>query len=85
MDFASIIKKRNCLFSSTLPGCIEGDESKDEKEKFYRAGRIVTLFELVEDGKLSYEQVGEFLDWHMEDVMDMYQGYRDSQNMQVEE
>lgn len=76
---------RNCLFPSTLLGSIEGEESKGEKKKFYWAGRMATLFELVDDGKLSYEQICEFLGWHMEDVMDMYQGYRDSQNMQVEE
>lgn len=73
---------RNCLFPDTMPESIEDEKSKEEKQKFYRVGRMSTLLELVEDRKLSLEQVGDFLDWQMEDVLDMYQGYRESQNVQ---
>lgn len=42
---------------------------------------MATLFELVDTGKLSLEQVGDFLDWQMEEVLDMYQGYQEAQKL----
>lgn len=70
---------KNGLFPSKM---IESGE--EEKKRFYRAGRMSTLFELVDDSKLSFEQVCDFLSWQIEDVYDMYQGYRESRNLQKE-
>lgn len=72
---------RNCLFPNIMTE-ISGDEkSKEEKRNFYRAGRMATLFELVDAGKLSLEQAGDFLNWRMEEVLDMYQGYQEAQKL----
>ena len=82
---------KNCQRDVTVPRLkleknirkvISGDEENgDEGQRFYRAGRMSTLFELLDNGKLSFEDICEFLGWQAEDVNDMYQGYRESRNM----
>lgn len=74
-------EKRNCLFPNIMPEISEDEKSREEKQKFYRVGRMATLFELVDTGKLSLEQVGDFLDWQTEEVLDMYQGYQEAQKL----
>jgi len=64
-----------------MPEISEDEKSREEKQNFYRAGRMATLFELVDTGKLSLEQVGDFLNWRMEEVLDMYQGYQEAQKL----
>lgn len=64
-----------------MPEISEDEKSKEEKQNFYRVGRMATLFELVDAGKLSLEQVGDFLDWQTEEVLDMYQGYQEAQKL----
>lgn len=72
---------KNFPFPSTMAGGSGDEENGDEDHRFYRAGRMSALFELMDDGKLSFEQICEFLGWQIEDVYDMYQGYRESRNM----
>ena len=74
-------EKRNCLFPNIMTEISEDEKGKEEKRNFYRVGRMATLFELVDAGKLSFEQVGDFLDWQMEEVLDMYQGYQEAQKL----
>lgn len=61
---------------------VSGDEeNEDVTQRFYRVGRMSTLFELLDNGNLSFEEICDFLEWQAEDVNDMYQGYRESRNM----
>ena len=75
---------KNSPFPSTMARDSGDEENGDEGQRFYRVGRMSTLFELLDNGKLSFEEICDFLGWQAEDVNDMYQGYQESRNMQKE-
>ena len=72
---------KNFPFPSTMTGDSGDEENGDVGQRFYRVGRMSTLFELLDNGKLSFEDICDFLGWQAEDVNDLYQGYQESRNM----
>lgn len=68
----------NCLLDSSGSGEEEkGNEA--ECQRFYQAGRMDVLFNLVSIGKVSIEDAAIFAKLSLEDAMDFLQGWKEAQ------
>lgn len=74
----------NCLLDSSGSGEEEKGEEA-EYQRFYQAGRMDVLFNLVSIEKISIEDAALFAKLSLEDAMDFLQGWKEAQEMRGKE
>lgn len=67
--------------SSTLSDDTESSKEKAEFKRYYQAGRMDVLFNLVNDGTITIYDAANFAGMTLEEAEDMLQGWKEAQNI----
>ena len=79
--FASEREKRKRKERWTRIYPFEALDNTKEIQRAFQAGRMDVLFNLVDDGKISLDEVARFTGLKFEDVQDMLFGWQEAQKM----
>lgn len=72
--------ERSC--PNTSSGDTESEKEKAEFQRYYQAGRMGVLFNLVNDGMITIYDAAGFSGMTLEEAEDMLQGWKDAQAME---
>lgn len=78
-------EKMREMMNYLLDSSGSGEEEKGEEgefQRFYHAGRMDVLFNLVYDGKISLDEAAAFAGMSIEEAYDMLNGWKEAQEMQ---
>lgn len=67
--------------SSTSSGDTDKEKEKAEFQRYYQAGRMDVLFNLVNDGMITIYDAAGFSGMTLEEADDMLQGWKEAQAM----
>ena len=73
---------KNCLLISES---VDGEykvEHECEEQRYYQAGRMDVLFNLVDLGKITLDEAATFAGMSIEEAYDMLNGWKEAQEMQ---